>query len=212
MRAPAAAAAEIGVGQEQPVARPATQAAPLSPPDLAHEVSPTTPAPVLPASAPIAPARPVPGGSRIGPVYPHEAVLPSEGRPHVRGPAPGEELRPVALIRLLGAHMERVARREALLAQAASPPGGPILAAKAEAAPALQAPPAPPQWMPAWLAPPPQPHARSPAPAPALPGPAQDLTPATLAQDLTPEEGLREQLARILRDDALRHGIDLKGE
>ncbi|MFZ5816351.1 MAG: hypothetical protein ACOY93_13810 [Bacillota bacterium] len=47
------------------------------------------------------------------------------------------------------------------------------------------------------------------------PDPPTDLRPASRAPGPAPSlaarEQLREQLARILREDALRHGLDLKG-
>lgn len=211
------------------------------------------PAPGLTQREPtLTPPRPLPGGSRIGPLQhrpdgldppvdaPPRASAPpgpaQEPRPPAPAPQPEPLARPaapapgpsgsdpVALVRLLTAHVERAVRREALLAQAVAPRPGPRFPGLVqvplygapeeapplvEAAPALQAPPAPQapappavphapqqQWMPSWLSPLPE----APAAPVAAPAPPE-------APDL-----LREHLARILRDDALRHGLDLKGE
>lgn len=85
----------------------------------------------------------------------------------------------------------------------------PSLAPQREAAAGLQLP--PPAWRPGWLSPapgcPPEPH---PGPAAWPAGEADGSLPAPAPPPALAPDQLREQLARILKDDALRHGLDLK--
>ena len=151
------------------------------------------PAVALPAHRPVGRPSPAALASSPGPVA-------RPPRPAARPPAPQPEAeRPTPLLLLA----EREAIRRAILERDLPARPSPASAAPASAAPA----PAP--WQPSWLKGPSTPAAQlapqapAPPPDPFRPGPAAPHPPLT-------REYLRELLAQILRDDALRHGLNLR--